>query len=482
MRLHARGDRLGMGTEPPVRGGNPTLRSAMKPVLRILGLLALCFAHAIAQDETPLAKSIALIREQIARDYHGMFRESGGAFAHPFLTPGSTQYPDVLWDWDSWLSDVALRQILLESGSDQARQRALPYEQGCVLNFLDYGGMDGWVPILLTRTSEAREKMEAAQKIDETNMHKPCLAQHAAFLTQLNHGDAEWLRDRFQNLQAFVNRYRNHQRHRATGLYFWNDDTAIGVDNDPCTFMRPPKSSGSIYLNCLMYKELGAMVYLCRALHLDEIAEEYQRDADGLKAAVQQHCWDERDGFFYSVDLNLLPYEGKPFSADPRIKLHAGYPRDYDCLIQRIGVWSGFLAMWAGIATPEQARRMVEEHYRNPKTFKAPFGVRTLSKMEKMYNVRASGNPSLWTGPIWGVSNYLVFRGLVRYGFERDAHELAEKTIRLFGRDFERFGALHEYYLPENGEPVMNKGFQNWDYLVLNMAAWCEGREAIAEF
>jgi putative isomerase len=31
-------------------------------------------------------------------------------------------------------------------------------------------------------------------------------------------------------LQAFVNRYKNHQRRAATGLYFWNDDTAIGVD------------------------------------------------------------------------------------------------------------------------------------------------------------------------------------------------------------------------------------------------------------
>lgn len=45
--------------------------------------------------------------------------------------------------------------------------------------------------------------------------------------------------------------------------------------------------------------------------------------------------------------------------------------------------------------------------------------------------------------------NYLVFRGLVRYGFTDEARELAEKTILLLGRDYERHGALHEYYLPE---------------------------------
>jgi len=102
--------------------------------------------------------------------------------------------------------------------------------------------------------------------------------------------------------------------------------------------------------------------------------------------------------------------------------------------------------------------------------------------MEKMYNVRASGAPSSWLGPIWGVSNYLTFRGLVKYGFESDAKELAEKTITLFGNDVERFGALHEYYQPENGEPILNKGFQNWNYLVLNMIAWLEGKDIISEF
>jgi putative isomerase len=380
------------------------------------------------------------------------------------------------------LSNVALRQILLEVGSDEERRKALAYEQGSVLNYLSYGGMDGWIPILLKRDSPKRRELKSASAIDQTNMHKPCLAQHAAFLTRLSGGDAEWLRDRFYFLQAFVNRYKHHQRHKATGLYYWNTDEAIGVDNDPATYMRPPKSSGSIYLNSLMYKELLAVVYLARALGQEEIAVEYQRDADELKAAVQKHCWDERDGFFYSVDLNLVPYEARPFSADPRILLHSGYPRDYDCLIQRLGVWSGFLPMWAGIATPEQAKRMVEEHLRNPRTFAAPFGVRTLSRLEKMYNVRASGNPSLWTGPIWGVSNYLVWSGLVSYGFDEDARELASKTIRLFGRDFERFSALHEYYLPENGEPVLNRGFQNWNYLVLNMAAWYEGKPFVREF
>jgi hypothetical protein len=428
------------------------------------------------------ARLIPVIREHIYADYQGMFRAEGGSFKYPFITPGSAAYGDLLWDWDSWLSDVALRQILLEKATPEERAKALVHEQGCVLNYLNYGGMDGWIPIIVKRNSPPRKELRDMENTWETNMHKPCLAQHAAFLTKVNGGDAEWLRENFQILQAFVSRYTNHQRHKATGLYFWNNDTAIGVDNDPSTFMRPPKSSGSIYLNCLMYKELLAVVYLAERLNLGEIAAGYQRDADALKAAIREHCWDERDGFYYSVDLNLLPYEPKPFGGDPKFRLHSGNPRTYDCLIQRLDVWSGFLAMWAGIATPEQAQRMVAEHYQNKRTFNAAFGIRTLSKLEKMYDVRASSNPSLWTGPIWGISNYMVFSGLVDYGFDAEARELAEKTIVLFGRDFERTGALHEYYLPDNGEPVLNKGFQNWNYLVLNMAAWYEGKTRVREF
>ena len=47
------------------------------------------------------------------------------------------------WDWNSWLSNIALRQILAKSAHGGALDRARPYEQGWVLNFLEFGGIDG---------------------------------------------------------------------------------------------------------------------------------------------------------------------------------------------------------------------------------------------------------------------------------------------------------------------------------------------------
>ena len=57
-----------------------------------------------------------------------------------------------------------------------------------------------------------------------------------------------------------------------------------------------------------------------------------------------------------------------------------------------------------------------------------------------------------------------------------------ERRISLFGQDLEKHGALHEYYQPENGEPILNIGFQNWNYLVLNMIAWLNGDSVVEEF
>ena len=145
---------------------------------------------------------------------------------------------------------------------------------------------------------------------------------------------------------------------------------------------------------------------------------------------------------------------------DPSVRLHSGAPRHWNTLIQRIGVWSGFMAMWSGIATSEQADRMV----------------RTLSKMEKMYAIKKTGNPSCWLGPIWGISNYMTFEGLVKYGYVKEAKELAVKTIKLFGADLEKIGQFHEYYDPESGEGVNNPGFQNWNLLVVNMIEWLEAQ------
>lgn len=391
-----------------------------------------------------------LITDYAKKKYKLCFREPDGLLKYKFIVPGSC-YSNSLWDWDSWLTNLALRKI---AGFEEIEE----YEKGCILNFLDRMDEDGKIPIFIKPNITAFEAYPS-----QKNIHKPCLAQHALFVMEQS-GDIEWLRSKYEYFEKFVSWYENNCKHES-GLYFWLDDFAIGVDNDPCTFYRPVGSSASIFLNCLMYAELMAMAKLGEKLGLETKQSFYDDKAEKLKQAIQQYCWDERDGIFYNVDINLLPI-------DLTQKLHSGCPRHWSTLIQRIEVWACFLPMWAGIATSDQAQRMVREHYLNEKTFFAPYGVRTLSKMEKMYAIIKSGNPSCWLGPIWGISNYMVFEGLVKYGYMSEAKNIAEKTIVMFGKDIETNGEMHEYYDPDTGLGVNNPGFQNWNLLSINMFEW----------
>ena len=160
-----------------------------------------------------------VIRKYIYKDYKEMFRPAGGALQYPFMTPGSAAYPDVLWNWDSWLSNIALRQILTDNGSDTDRNEAQEYEWGCVLNFLSFVGGDSWMPISVGRNTNVQSLKPA--NVYEANMHKPCLAQHVAFLVRENDGDAKWLRERFSQMQYYLDGYKNRFKHATTGLFFW---------------------------------------------------------------------------------------------------------------------------------------------------------------------------------------------------------------------------------------------------------------------
>ena len=406
-----------------------------------------------------LLKYKRLIQEYSRNNCNLLRKEADGCLRHPYIVPGSS-YSDQLWDWDSWLTDIAIRQIMSDNGEDHTAY--LEYERGSVLNFLENALPDGKVSFMLKTIGPVLDEWT-------DNLHKPCLAQHIRFILQNSDGGLEWIRSCFPQLRAFIDYYMTHCRHKETGLYFWMDDGGIGVDNDPCTYYRPPKSSGSIYLNCMMYQELLSTVEVLE--QLGEEAEKYREEANHLRDAMHEHMWDERNGFYYSVDFNLLPI----IPAKEKY-LHSGAPRHYDCLIQRIDVWTGFMTMWAGIATKEQAERMVRENLLREDLFWSPYGVRTLSPKEKMYRIVETANPSNWHGPIWGIANYMCFEGLVKYGYYEEATELAERTIRMLGQDIEQNGAMHEFYDPETGEGLRTWGFQSWNLLANNMIAWLEGR------
>ena len=396
-----------------------------------------------------------------------LLSDSWGSFLHPsIVVRGGRCYPGQMWDWGNWANNIAVRQILTDEGR---ADKLFTYEKGSVMNFLNEQRADGSIDIVIASSPE----FDLSKSHPHKNVHKPVLAQHVAFITKYTE-DKEWIRGIYPSLDKFLSYYENNAKHES-GLYYFFDDFAIGVDNDPCTFYRPDNSSASIFINSLMYMELGAMSHLARLIDNDERATYYAQKQAELKDAINLHCYDEKDGMYYSCDINLRPI-------DPEVLLHSGAPRHYSTLIQRIGCWSSFLPLWAGIPTKEQAQRIVEENLLDENAFWAPFGVRTLSKYEKMYRIVGTCNPSSWQGGVWILSNYFVFKGLMRYGYTAEATDLASKTLNLLQRDFDLNQAFHEYYHPETAEGVFHKGFTSWNTLAANMLAYLEGRETVDEW
>ena len=295
-------------------------------------------------------------------------------------------------------------------------------------------------------------------------MAKPVFGQFCNDIAKRG-GGKDMLPSWLDSLNRFYECYTDRYLHSATGLYLWANDIAIGVDDDPASWGRPPFSSASLFLNCFMYKDLIAAAELGQKSGRKKLSEIWHSKADHLKKAINKFCWDKRDGIFYSVDTlcrqNLSNH--RLFG-----QLNINLEPFWKCLPLKVMSWSCFLPMWCEIASPEQAEQMVNEHLLNVNRFWSDFGIRTLSADEKMYSPAAGrGNPSNWLGPIWIISNYIIHESLKNYGFDASANELAIKTKKLLYADFNINGHLHENYNPETGKGISAPGFWNWNMLAL---------------
>jgi glycogen debranching enzyme len=158
--------------------------------------------------------------------------------------------------------------------------------------------------------------------------------------------------------------------------------------------------------------------------------------------------WDAQDGFFY----NLARDSG------------AFATRDGISLKRKEII--GFLPMWAGIATKEQAARLVQQ-LTNPESFWRRYGVPTLAADDPYYN----GNVTKccqWNGAVWLLWDYMVFRGLLNYGYRKEAEELVRRVMDgvIFQlKDNHRFW---ESFSPDNTQLASPKNYL-WDTIIARM-------------
>ena len=392
-----------------------------------------------------------------------LLRAPGGILKYPSIAPSlpGKQYSAQLWDWDTLWTSRGLFRVAALTHDEALKQSVFEHVSGSLLNFLDHASADGRIPILMTPTNPDPFHLLGSDGISK-NQAKPVFGQ-MGLLAADQRGDVAWLAPHFDTMLRFYDSWTAHNM-SSVGLLVWGDDVAIGDDNDPTTFGRPFFSSANLMLNCLYYEDLRASAELAKRLGRASDHDRLSAQADTLAERIQRYCWDPRDSYYYSVDVQCVDRRAELI---PSVK--PGMDMSWKSLPMRIQMFTGFLPLWNGIASPEQAAELVKVNYVADDRLRANWGVRSLSSRESMYSLAFSSNPSNWLGPVWIIVNYFAWKGFERYGFQQEASALAGKTIALLAADLKTNGSLNEYYHPDTGAALSHKGFMDWNLLALEM-------------
>lgn len=252
------------------------------------------------------------------------------------------------------------------------------------------------------------------------------------------------------------------QERECEGLLCWGSTPPNGEDYPEETWAREVSvlecglDNTWVYDNAgyfldkhvVSYNDVGlSAMYAMDCIYLEKIALELGRKAEArqirargeaMKAGIQS-LWCEEDGMFYCKDLKT----GE--------------------LVRRIDP-TNFYPMMCGAATPEQARRMIDEHLLNEDEFWGEWVIPCTPR-----NVPEFNDNTYWRGRIWGPTNFLVYLGLMNYDCAPVREQLAEKSLKLLMKDWTVRGYIFENWnsVTGVGDDVENSDkFYHWGALL----------------
>lgn len=179
----------------------------------------------------------------------------------------------------------------------------------------------------------------------------------------------------------------------------------------------------SVDLNSYLYIEKDKLIEIAKTLKRNEDAEKLFKEKIKLKRLIQTYFCDPQTGFFYDIKL-----EDKSFIASKEA--------------------CGWLPLYAGVATKEQAAR-VKDMMMNENTFNTHFPLPTASKDNPGFDPVQG----YWRGPVWIDQFYFGYKGLKNYGYHAEASSLLLKLLKN-GEGI----TDAKINLRENYDPITGKG------------------------
>lgn len=353
-----------------------------------------------------------------------------------FYCPGPLYRGD--YDWDSYFD--AIVQIYMGWPSK--------YIKDGVLIFLDNENDSGFIP-----------RSIPADKWDIKEQCKPFLAQ-IAYLVYEAYGEKNWILKEpyFTRLKKYIDYWLNEMTIKKDGLSVWMSAPHSGMDDqvERAGYWGDRQCEG-VDLNCYLVRETLAFSKLARLAGKDKMAEKYEKISEERKQRIRELLWDNKDGFFYDRKAHPdKPLSKMVWEYSPLNMLSANR--------HRIPVKSveSFAVLWAKVATPEQAKRMIVDHLFNPREFWTPYPVAALAKTEPWYSTKElPGDMGCnWRADVWMPTNYMIYHGLRFYGYNTLATILAKQTEGLLHKSGDR-----EYFSSETGEGQGSDPFWGWTLL-----------------
>ena len=235
---------------------------------------------------------------------------------------------------------------------------------------------------------------------------KPFLAQLALMGSRLNGNNFDWMRDdAYDKLAKYVNHWFDYD-YDHNGLPVWISADAAGMDNEwsrggPLNSFQDE----GVDLACELVRETQAMAVIADMLGKPYDAKAFNARADKLTQLINDVFWDDKDGFYYDRNEKT----GKSI---------------------KVKSIAGFFPLWAGVAPPNRAKRLIQEHLLNEKEFWLKYPIATYAKTEVDY-YQGGNNECNWRGSSWMPMNYIIFHGLIHYGYQAIARDLAYRCYHL---------------------------------------------------
>ena len=255
--------------------------------------------------------------------------------------------------------------------------------------------------------------------------------------------DIDFLRDSYESGVKYMNWLKKERDLDQDGTFEWGPygiienvrdwyNAVFQVSAD--RYLDVDKEDISDELECLdlslmVCKEMRSLSKMADELGDLAAGEKWNQEADDLSKMINDRMWDQETKFYYSVDMN-----------DHSFKFLTRDLRRQEII--------GFLPLWAEACPEDRAKELIAKLTDSTKFWRT-YGIPTLAADDVWFSPNVD-YCCKWNGPVWLLWNYMIFEGLLNYGYTDLAGDLAKKVIRGVEIQLSKNHNFWESYSPDN--------------------------------